>query len=487
MMRLRQIRGFFRREVVDLVRQPQLILLMVLGPFSVLLLFGAGYRNEPISLRTIFIGPDAEQLEALIAPNQGEIEEYVVPVGYGSDLIEATATLERGDVDLVVVFPDDPMTEVSAGRRAEVAVLHREIDPIRQVAVEIASEVATAKVNAAVLTEIVAAVQDDLRATRPAAENVSPVGMASVVENGNDRQTRAGLDRIDQTLAWMEAGSRLRPGLGADAADRADRIAEARSTAAELRSDPSGPGAPAKAAELDGMLIELSGPVDEALLLDPDIVTQPFSSDAESLLIEPVDEVDFFVPSALGLLLQHATVSLAALSLMRDRRLGLLDVFQAGPSGSGVILLGKYLAYLAAGLVVGALLLAATTIGLGVNIVGSLGWAGAGMSLSLLASLSLGLVVALIARSDVQAVQVSMLVLLLGLFLGGFFLDLDTLRHPIRDIAWLMPVTFTIRILQDVMLRGNPPATIDLVGLTVQCLGYAALAWWLLSRQLRVD
>ncbi len=487
----RQIAGFCRRELADLLRQPELIVLMVLGPFVVLLLFGAGYRNETISLRTMFVGPDVEGMEDLITANRDNFEDYVTPIGFGSDLIEATDALERGQVDLVVVFPDDPMAEVRAGRQAEVAVLHNEIDPIQQVAVEIATEVATAQVNTAILTELITLAQLDLQANEENIRSGLVLGrrVSQAVAAGDEAGTRTALDQADATLSWLESGGRLGSGLGGAPADedtRLDNVSTARSIVDQLRNDPGGASATEQAAELNRLLVSLSEPLEQALEVDPELVTRPLTSDAESLLTEPVDEVDFFVPSALGLLLQHATVSLAALSLMRDRRLGLMEMYRAGPIGPGVILTGKYLAYLVAGLVIGALLLVATTVGLGVTIVGSIGWAVVGVVLSLAASLSLGFTVALMARSDVQAIQIAMLVLLAGLFFGGFFLDLDTLRSPVRDLAWLMPVTFTIRVLQDVMLRGTSPALVDLTGLGIHFALYAALAWWLLGRRLRV-
>ena len=107
------------------------------------------------------------------------------------------------------------------------------------------------------------------------------------------------------------------------------------------------------------------------------------------------------------------------------------------------------------------------------------------LGLVLLASLGLGLLISLIARTETQAVQFAMLTLLAGLFFSGFLLPLEDLGYPVRAVAWLLPVTFGIRMLHDIMFRGIDPATIDLVGLAVQVVVYGGLATIILRRRLR--
>ena len=52
-----QCSAFVRKELAEIVRQPRLILLLILGPFALLMLFGLGYRSESLGLRTMFVGP----------------------------------------------------------------------------------------------------------------------------------------------------------------------------------------------------------------------------------------------------------------------------------------------------------------------------------------------------------------------------------------------------------------------------------------------
>ena len=109
----------------------------------------------------------------------------------------------------------------------------------------------------------------------------------------------------------------------------------------------------------------------------------------------------------------------------------------------------------------------------------------AAFGLVLLASLALGTLISLISRSETQAVQWAMLTLLAGLFFSGFVLSLDGMTYPVKAISWLLPVTYGIRILQDVMLRGVDPERNDLLGLGVLVVAYGGVALLLLRRQLR--
>ena len=55
--------------------------------------------------------------------------------------------------------------------------------------------------------------------------------------------------------------------------------------------------------------------------------------------------VAFFAPAVLALVLQHMGVTLTALSLVRERLSGAMDIFRVAPVRALEILIGKYLAY----------------------------------------------------------------------------------------------------------------------------------------------
>jgi ABC-2 type transport system permease protein len=71
------------------------------------------------------------------------------------------------------------------------------------------------------------------------------------------------------------------------------------------------------------------------------------------------------------------------------------------------------------------------------------------------ASLGVGLLISLIADSERQAVQLSMLVLLASVFFSGFVLPVTDFAGWMQVIASALPVTHGIATLQDLMLRGE--------------------------------
>ena len=76
-----------------------------------------------------------------------------------------------------------------------------------------------------------------------------------------------------------------------------------------------------------------------------------------------------------------------------------------------------------------------------------------------LAAVGLGFVLSLLASSERQAVQLSMLALLGVVFFSGFALPLHALEQPALSVSYALPATYGVVLLQDVMLRGYPAAT----------------------------
>ena len=260
------------------------------------------------------------------------------------------------------------------------------------------------------------------------------------------------------------------------AADSADAVATGRG------SDISG-----QASALAATLREVAATIPDVATVDPAVLVQPFEATTENISPVEIEPVDFFAPSSIVLLLQHLALTFAALSLVRDRELGLLELLRVGPLSSSEILVGKTIAYLVVGLAVGAALVTAAVVVLDVPLQGQIVWLAATITLVLLASLSLGMVLSMISGSETQAVQFAMLSLLAGMFFSGFIIDVSELAAPYRYVAYLLPVTYGINAVHDVMLRGAAPAPSDLIGLGVLVIVYGSLAVLLLRRRLRVE
>ncbi|MET0459299.1 MAG: ABC transporter permease [Ilumatobacteraceae bacterium] len=492
-----QALAFVRKELAEIIRQPRLLALLVLGPFVLLLLFGAGYKDTTVELRTAFVGPDGSLYEQAVTDHVDDLDEYIDPQGFTSDRQAALRRLEDGELDAVVVFPTDALDQILGGESAKIEVLHEKLDPIQQAAIDIASRLAVQEVNASVLSalaggaqRVVAPVDEAAAAMTQQAAALSAAAAAGDTTAMTDAAASVAGTLRDARLV-MTATQDVVGRLGGDVGAAGDVLARIESAEVEATAlgtgDVDGADLPERAETLASALEEAAEAIPQVTSVDPAVLVRPFQADTRNIAPVTIDPIDYFAPASIALLLQHLALTFAALSLVRDRELGLLELLRVGPLSSSEILVGKTIAYLAIGLTVGAALVAAAVFALGVPLQGAVVWVAATVALVLLASLALGMVLSMISGSETQAVQYAMLSLLAGMFFSGFILDVDQLATPYRYISNLLPVTYGINMLHDVMLRGVTPSSADLIGLGALVVVYGGLAIVLLRRRLRTE
>jgi ABC-2 type transport system permease protein len=195
--------------------------------------------------------------------------------------------------------------------------------------------------------------------------------------------------------------------------------------------------------------------------------------------------IGFYAPAVLVLLLQHLAVTLGALSMTRIRLLGLMELLQTSPVRPSEVVTGNYLSYGLLCAIAGGMLLALLVLALGVPMYGPLLYVAATLTLLVGASLGVGFVVSMLSSSEQQAAQVAMLVLIGSVFFSGFVVATSTIVWPVRAIAYLLPATYAIRTLQDVMLRGVLRAPQDLGVLAAGAAAFFLMTIALFRREYR--
>jgi ABC-2 type transport system permease protein len=107
--------AFVGKELVETLRRPGAIVSLILGPILIMAVFGAGFNGIRRQLETIVVVPASSELP-------GESTDYQALAGpalHVADVVqdrsEAEARLQAGEVDLVVVAPDDPEGSFRAG------------------------------------------------------------------------------------------------------------------------------------------------------------------------------------------------------------------------------------------------------------------------------------------------------------------------------------------------------------------------------------
>lgn len=222
----------------------------------------------------------------------------------------------------------------------------------------------------------------------------------------------------------------------------------------------------------------------EADRIPPEVIASP--TRAEVLNRAPIvpSIVGFFGPAVLALILQHMAVTLIALSVVRERTSGVIELFRISPVNAWEIVAGKVLGFgvLCAAISTATLLL--LTAALGVPMLGNPLLLAGIVALLILASLGLGLLISIVSDSERQAVQLSLLVLLASVFFSGFVLPIEEFAAPVRTMAYGLPVTTGIRLTQDVMLRGAIREPWEAGILAVIAVVLLVACWALLRRSM---
>ncbi|MDY7105814.1 MAG: ABC transporter permease [Actinomycetota bacterium] len=494
-----------RKEITDVLNQPALVLLLVVGPFLVLLVFGLGYRQDGDVLRTLFVAQRgtifADEAERYTDSLVGWIEY----AGTTADEVDARQRLEDGEVDVIVVFPPDPVETVLGGEPATITVVHNQLDPIIDSLMDVIAAVAVDQVNASVLEGVVGQGQDAAEPVdeRLAAMDATATDLDVAVAAGDEAGATSALDDLDLQVAEATAATGM-ASLVLDELGDTTRRSEDDAADPTIEEDPVGSLSalqaavddaqasvddgldPADQPVIDALHAELdatAGRASALLEIDPSILVRPLRAEIAATT-EIDDVIDFYGPSTVVLLMQHFAVAFAGLAIVRDRQLGITELFDVSPIGVGGLLVSKIVAYLVLGAATGAALVVLVVTALDVPIAGSVWWLVPLLGLVLVASIGIGLVLSLLARSDGQAVQVAMLVLLASLFFSGFFLSADRLVGPAVVVTWVLPVTWGIRGLQDVMLLGREPEPIVFAALGAIAAVALVLARLLATRRI---
>src|SRR5438552_1852037 len=144
-------------------------------------------------------------------------------------------------------------------------------------------------------------------------------------------------------------------------------------------------------------------------------------------------------------IMQHLDLTLGALSMRCDRRLGMLALLRVAPVSAVELITGKYVAFVVlTGAITGALVLLMTRA-MGVPMLAPVGSIMALLLLLILASVGLGLVLSLVTSSESQVIQLALLALLASVFFGGLAIDLSQFAPPLQAAAQFLPVTEATR------------------------------------------
>lgn len=426
-----RISSFLSKELTEILRQPRLILVLVLGPFLVMFLFGLGYPDQNRVLRALYVAEDPKSLEGEMKVITETTSPSIVNQGVENNKELALAKLALNQTDLVILIPKDALETVQRDEQAQFVIYHNEVDPFQVGYIQSVARIYIDEVNRRLLQ--------------------------SVAQEG---QKNAGSLQTDLESA-IEKTRRLKQAIP--------------------------PGDTSTASEVDDLERDLTSAHDQLTTfqsIGSSVLVNPFAAETNALSNIIFTPTEFFAPAVIVLLLQHLSITFASLSIVRERRSGIIELFRVAPITAFETLIGKFISYLFFEILLAGLITALAVWVLKVPMFGRWEDYALAVVVLLFTSLAVGFLISLISETDTQAVQYSMLLLLASIFFSGFFLDLRLMWEPMRVVAWSLPATYGIQMLQNVMLRGASAPPLLLQGLTLIGVGLFLVNWLLLKRRM---
>ncbi len=481
-----RVGAIVRKEALAVIRQPRLLATLILGPFVILALVGFGYQTNIGPLATLVVTDPDSRLGEEVATRIKETGSNIDFRGIEEDADRALDDLRRGRVDIVVTIPPNPVEIVRSGESAVVEVFHNQLDPFEQATVTLLSRTTIDTVNRRILEELVTRGQQESDGYDEILANAGESAglLRQSIESGDEVATARHRATLARQLQQLKNPTSPTGGLAAleelSGSQQSQISRDIDGLLATLESESIKDDAEA-ARSIENDLEQLNATIADFQSIPPAVLVSPFDSHAEVIDAIDLEITDFYAPGAMALLLQHLAITFAALSFVRERALGTPELFQVAPIRPVEILVGKYLGFLLISGIVATALTALMFLGFRIPLAGSLLDYVLVLLLLTLVALGIGFVISAAVASDVQAVNVAMIILLLSLFFSGFFISVDRLLPSVQAVSWTLPITHALDSLRDIMFRGSG---VDLR--TWVALGTGVIATFLISWRLTV-
>ncbi len=184
------------------------------------------------------------------------------------------------------------------------------------------------------------------------------------------------------------------------------------------------------------------------------------------------------VPGLLGVILQMTMVMMTSIALTRETERGTMENLLAMPASPLEIMLGKVLPYLVVGAVQVVVVLVASKLLFAIPFQGSLPLLLSAILVFVLALVLLGYTISTVARTQMQALQLTFFFFLPSILLSGFMFPYRGMPGWAQVFGEIFPLTHFLRITRAVMLKGAefPAIAVEVGWLVLFVALFAGLA-----------
>lgn len=185
---------------------------------------------------------------------------------------------------------------------------------------------------------------------------------------------------------------------------------------------------------------------------------------------------NMIVPGLVAVIMMILAAMLTSLTLAREWERGTMEQLAATPVSRLEIVLGKLLPYLGIGLFDVAVTSALGVALYGVPFRGSVALLLPLSFFFLVGALGLGMFISAVARSQVMATQMAMIVTFLPAYLlSGFMFAIDVMPQPLRAVTYLVPARYFLVVVRGIFLKGVGPDVLFVQGLLMIAFAAAGL------------
>lgn len=162
-----------------------------------------------------------------------------------------------------------------------------------------------------------------------------------------------------------------------------------------------------------------------------------------------------FVSAIMGMLLMLVCAMMTSISIVREKEKGTMEVLLVSPVKPLMIIIAKAIPYLALAFVILVIILLMARFVLDVPLAGSLGWILVISTIYILLALSLGLLISSVARTQLVALLLSAMVLLMPIvMLSGMLFPVESMPAILQWISAVIPPRYYIEAMRKLMIMG---------------------------------
>ena len=162
----------------------------------------------------------------------------------------------------------------------------------------------------------------------------------------------------------------------------------------------------------------------------------------------------FNIPALIGLILQNVIAMLTSFAIVREKERGTMEQLIVTPIRSLELLLGKLLPFVFIGFVSLILILATGIFWFGVVPIGSIPLLVLLSTIFLFTILAIGLLISSLAKTQLQAMQMTFILILPSILLSGFIFPRETMPKLLVIMGGLLPLTYFLEIVRGIFLKG---------------------------------